>query len=172
MTENRIVITQGGQAVSRRPEDVITTLLGSCVSVCLWDPTSGVGGMNHMLLAASAREGTAGQLAEMNAMELLINEMLKQGAVRTRCVAKVFGGAAMVEGLSDIGAQNGAYALEFLEREGIEVTGQSLGGTRSRNLMFWPATGKVRQKLGTAERLVLDPTPVRQPEAGNGMELL
>ena len=76
-----VIITQGEHAVSDRPGETISTLLGSCVACCLWDPVSKVGGMNHILLAQkSSGAGLAPNLTAVNAMELLINEMLKSSA--------------------------------------------------------------------------------------------
>lgn len=107
----------------------------------------------------------------INAMELLINALLKRGAQRHRLVAKAFGGASMVNGLSDIGASNGEFTLRYLSREGISCVSHSLGGTLARQLIFWPSTGVVRQKLINA-----GPPPDERPctaiPVGNGVELL
>jgi len=167
-----IVITQGQHAVSADPEITISTVLGSCVACCLWDRISGLGGMNHMLLAQRQQNNLSCDMAGVNAMELLINDLLKLGARRDRLQAKVFGGAQMVSGLSDIGAANASFTLGFLERESIPCTAQSLGGTAARQVRFWPASGIVRQKItrdsGIQERSQ-QPVPSVQ---GNGLELL
>ncbi len=172
MTETRIVITQGGQAVSTDPKAVISTVLGSCVSVCLWDPLARVGGMNHMLLTSSASNSFDCNLAGLNAMELLINAMLKEGARRTRLVAKVFGGAQMVNGLPSIGTNNAVFTMDFLRREQILVAGKSLGGTRARHLLFWPAAGVVRQKMAAMNQTGVPADALEQQTKGNGLELL
>lgn len=172
MTEKRIVITQGGQAVSADPGTVISTVLGSCVSVCLWDPLAEVGGMNHMLLTSTAANSIDCNLAGLNAMELLINAMLKKGVRRSRLVAKVFGGAQMVDGLPSIGANNVGFTMDFLRRERILVAGKSLGGTRARQLLFWPATGVVKQKVAQSIPDVGSVGAPRQGTPGNGLELL
>ncbi|MEO9820454.1 MAG: chemotaxis protein CheD [Paracoccaceae bacterium] len=170
MTEHKINITQGEYATSDNENVVITTLLGSCVSCCLWDPVAGVGGMNHMLLARGESGDGMNNLAGVNAMEIVINEMIKLGAVRSRMQAKAFGGARMVSGLSDIGKSNSDFTLEFLAREGIECLGHSLGGTASRNVKFWPFSGRVLQRQSGTKvvEAVATPTPV---ESGNDMEL-
>ena len=168
--EQRINITQGQHATSGESETVITTLLGSCVACCLWDPIAGVGGMNHMLLAMGASKNDVNQLAGVNAMEVMINDMIKLGAVRSRMKAKAFGGARMVAGLSDIGQANAQFTLEFLEREGIECVGQSLGGTASRNVKFWPTSGKALQRQADT-RVVEEPPAVAAVPEGNDMEL-
>ncbi|MEP6017654.1 MAG: chemotaxis protein CheD [Paracoccaceae bacterium] len=170
MTEQRINITQGEHATSDSDNVVITTLLGSCVSCCLWDPIAGVGGMNHMLLARGESGDDMNTLAGVNAMEVVINEMIKLGAVRSRMLAKAFGGARMVSGLSDIGKSNADFTLDFLSREGIECLGHSLGGTTSRNVKFWPASGRVLQRQSGTK--VIEPEVVATPvESGNDMEL-
>ncbi len=164
-----IVITQGEHRVSADPQVQITTLLGSCVACCLWDPLAAVGGMNHILLASTSRNATQSDLAGINAMELLINDLLKLGARRERLQAKLFGGAQMVNGLSDIGRANCAFAVGFLKQEDIPCVAQSLGGQFARQIVFTPTTGALRAKT-TRGRM---PDVPRQPvvPAGNGLEL-
>jgi chemotaxis protein CheD len=141
-----------GQYYAAAGEGSISTLLGSCVSTCLWDPLSKIGGMNHFMLpgepaqspspwAVSARFG-------VYAMEVLINEMLHLGADRRRLVAKVFGGAQVLQGFDklDVGAMNARFVLAFLREEGIEVAAQDLLGVSPRKLHFFPATGKAQVK--------------------------
>lgn len=146
MNAGRIHITQGERAVGGNSDLVISTILGSCVSCCLWDPVTHVGGMNHMLLTVNTSKDSMCNLAGINAMELLINDILKLGGQRNRLRAKAFGGAQMVSGLSEIGKTNSEFTLDFLAKEGIVCEGHSLGGTSARHLKFWPATGRVMQK--------------------------
>lgn len=170
MTQKKVHITQGERAVSNSHEEVISTILGSCVSCCLWDPVAGVGGMNHMLLTVSNRSEGVCNLAGINAMELLINDILKLGARRDRLRAKAFGGARMVAGLSDIGRVNSEFTLQFLENEGIFCERHSLGGDSARHIMFWPASGRALQKIRldeVVEEKVSPPTS----ETGNDLEL-
>lgn len=166
-------IAQGEYAVSGDPQDVITTLLGSCVGVCLHDPVNHVGGMNHILLPEnSSRNSTSASLG-VNAMELLINALIKHGAQRDALQAKVFGGSCMVKGLSSIGAQNAAFVSNFLASEGIPVVGGSTGGDEGRRIQFWPYSGAARQKmLGAAvmPEQALNPT-IAKPPLMNGVEL-
>jgi chemotaxis protein CheD len=169
MTAERHVITQGEHRALANADAVISTLLGSCVACCLWDETAGVGGMNHMLLASSTGRNGICDLAGVNAMELLINDLLKLGAMRHRLKAKAFGGAQMVSGLSDIGPRNARFVLGFLEQEGIPCLSSSLGGQDALHVLFTPATGAVRlrrQTTGIPEVIV----PVTAP-AGNDLEL-
>jgi len=139
-------------------EGAVTTVLGSCVSTCLWDPVERLGGMNHFMLpgdnaspdspwAASARFG-------VYAMEVLINEMIHQGADRRRLVAKVFGGARLLQGFDrlDVGARNAEFVLEFLRVEGIRVLARDLLDACPRKVHFFVDSGKVQVK-----RLSLSP---------------
>ncbi len=106
-------VVQGEYVVSKFPDACLTTLLGSCIATCLWDPEIKIGGMNHYLLPGS-ETNDAGQVRYgVNAMELLVNGMLKRGAHKARLVAKVFGGASMLNVKSDIGERNVAFAKQF-----------------------------------------------------------
>lgn len=159
MTDIRLHITQGEYATGNQADVVISTLLGSCVSCCLWDAEAGVGGMNHILLAKSNDRDQARSLSGINAMEVLINALIKCGANRGNLKAKAFGGARMVEGLSDIGAQNAEFVVSFLKTEGIPLVSQSFGGNQARNLKFWPSTGRALQKLTDANVRLVDAVP-------------
>jgi chemotaxis protein CheD len=141
--EKRTHVVQGQFAVSADPGEVLTTILGSCVAACLRDPVAGIGGMNHFLLPGEI--GRGGLRYGVNAMELLINELLKLGARRDRLEAKIFGGARMVAGLSDIGCQNATFAESYFRDEGVQLLGGSTGGSQARRLQFWPVSGRTRQ---------------------------
>ena len=144
--ERRVHVVQGEFHVSGDPGVVLTTILGSCVAACLRDPLARVGGMNHFLLPGRG-EAAGGDAVRygVHAMELLVNGLLRNGARRERLEAKLFGGARMLEGLTDIGTQNAEFAKYFLQRERIAFTGGSLGGDRGRRVQFWPASGRARQ---------------------------
>jgi chemotaxis protein CheD len=142
---NVIHVIQGESHVSADPSAMMTTILGSCVAACLFDQRAGVGGMNHFLLPGEEGGGDEDLRFGVNAMELLINGLLRLGARRDNLRAKLFGGARMVAGLSDIGAKNAAFANRFLEREGLPCVGGSLGGDHARRIQFWPVTGRARQ---------------------------
>jgi len=139
-------VIQGQYAVSNEPSAMLCTLLGSCVSACIRDPVSGVGGMNHFLLPTGASGSTSTSYG-VNAMELLINELLKMGARRDRLEAKLFGGGCMIGRLNDIGGQNAAFAQRFLTDERIAHIGGSLGGRNARRIEFFPVSGRVRQQI-------------------------
>jgi chemotaxis protein CheD len=146
-----------GQYHAARQDIVIVTVLGSCVSACLWDPAARIGGMNHFLLPGSSHAGGGGPDAArlgVYAMELLLNAMLKLGAARGRIVAKVFGGASVLEGMDalNVGSQNGAFVLEFLREERIALAAQDLYDVCPRKVYFFPHSGKVLVKRLSALR--------------------
>lgn len=148
-------VIQGEYVISDRSDEVLTTILGSCIAVCLFDTQSSVGGMNHFLLPESDGTGTDNMRYGTHAMELLINGLLKRGAERSRLQAKVFGGAKMIGNLRNIGEENGKFARKFLQDEDIPCLSESTGGTCARRIRFWPTTGRVRQLMinGNSERV-------------------
>ena len=144
-SERRLNIVQGEFHVSDDKGLVLTTILGSCVAACLHDPVAGVGGMNHFLLPGDDSGTTACNRHGVHAMELLVNGLLQRGARRERLQAKLFGGARMLQGLTDVGTLNAEFAERFVKRERIAYTGGSLRGERGRRLQFWPVLGRARQ---------------------------
>lgn len=144
----KIHIIQGEYRVVAEEDIVLSTVLGSCVAACMRDPDARVGGMNHFLLpGGNASSSLEAERYGAYLMELLINGLLKRGARRERIEAKLFGGARMVEGLSNIGVQNATFAREFLANEGIRIVAENLGGTHGRRLEFFPISGRARQIL-------------------------
>lgn len=168
-------VVQGEYVVSRFADACLTTLLGSCVATCLWDPETKVGGMNHYLLPGSTTNDAGQVRYGVNAMELLVNGMLKRGAHKSRLVAKIFGGARMLNVTSDIGDRNVTFAKQFLADEGIAVVGGSLGGTKGRLIRFFPVDGRAMQKfISTDELPPVEITPLDAPpvcESSGTLEL-
>ncbi len=159
-TDQILYVLQGEYRTARAPEVVLSTILGSCVAVCLWDDVTGLGGMNHFLLPFGPKAAVAApERYGVHAMEVLINALLKAGARRNRLQAKLFGGARLSSNLSDIGLSNARFARAFLETEEIPCLAESLGGTCARRVLFRPATGHVRQLLVVGS-IVEPPTPV------------
>ncbi len=144
--ERRIHVVQGEFHVTRDPNTVLSTILGSCVAACMRDPVAGVGGMNHFLLpSGDATSGAKAMQYGVHSMELLVNGLLQLGARRDRLEAHLFGGGRMISGLTDVGRQNAAFAEDFLAKEGIAYRGGSLRGDHGRRVQFWPVAGRVRQ---------------------------
>lgn len=151
---DRRIWLQPGEHRSVQGPWILSTLLGSCVAACLYDREREIAGMNHFLLAGTRYARTmpmsvtdAGRYG-INAMELLINDMLKQGAERSRLRAKVFGGSVFMPHAADrrflcIGEVNQRFIREFLAVEGIPVDAEDLGGERGRVIHFHTDSRKV-----------------------------
>ena len=144
------VILPGEYFVSSEPM-VVYTVLGSCISVCLRDPLVNVGGMNHFMLSAPTSGGGHDSWADSGrygsfAMEMLINEILQRGGKKDRLEAKVFGGGKIYDGAMDIGAVNAAWALDYLEREGVPLLKANVGDACPRKVYFFTDSGKVLLK--------------------------
>lgn len=143
-----------GQYYVTVEEELIATVLGSCVSACIRDPAMGIGGMNHFMLPTGEHSG---KLMERNsdaarygnfAMEKLINDILKYGGVRENLEVKVFGGGKVIEHMteSDIGGKNIRFVREFLATEGFQIVAEDLGDIYPRKVLYEPKTGKVHIK--------------------------
>jgi chemotaxis receptor (MCP) glutamine deamidase CheD len=154
--EVRIYI--GGLHASERPT-VIKTLLGSCVAVCLYDPLQGVGGMNHFMLPRGNAAGDDALRFGVHAMDSLIGATMKVGGDRRRFVAKVFGGAHVLDletPLGDVPRRNIDFVREFLEDDGIPVVGADVGGCHPRHVHFHTDSGRafVKRVLAARPRLI------------------
>jgi chemotaxis protein CheD len=129
-----------GQIFTASHAVLVSTVLGSCVAVCLWDPVAQVGGMNHFLLPSGkgARYGNA-------AMEQLLDDMTRRGAFVARVVAKVFGGACVIErspgAPMTIGARNVEVARQRLAASFIPIRAEQTGGRRGRKVLFHTGSG-------------------------------
>lgn len=128
-------------------ERPLATLLGSCVAVCLFDPVSRIGGLNHFMLPnmGHGRHGDVDSLLSGDyAMESLLNALLNKGAKKVRLQAKAFGGGTIIDtkaGSSSIGMRNANFAKDWLEREGITLMSSDFLGPWSRKVLFLPNTG-------------------------------
>lgn len=176
--ERKINIVQGEHIVDDSPHTVLTTILGSCIAACIWDGVAGVGGMNHFLLPGDGKHRQPGGDAMrfgVHNMELLVNGLLRRGAMKSRMRAKLFGGARMIKGLTDIGELNATFAEKFLREEGISLVGGSLRGEQGRRIQFWPVSGRARQVLlpnETESILKLERTrPLPKPAEMGAVEL-
>lgn len=141
-----------GEYYVTRNDEIITTVLGSCVSACIRDPAIGVGGMNHFMLPGDTTKrldqwGGVDSLATrygIAAMEMLVNDVLKQGARKERLELKLFGGGKVLAmDVNDVGARNIRFVRQFIEDEGYVVAAEDLGSTFPRKVNYFPRTGKV-----------------------------
>jgi chemotaxis protein CheD len=128
-------------------ELIIMTVLGSCISACIWDGKARAGGMNHFMLPDGDSADGFGRYGSY-AMELLINEMLKKGARRESMQAKVFGGAQVMAGFTtmNVGERNTKFVLDYLATERIPVVSQDVLDIHPRKVCFFPTTGKALVK--------------------------
>jgi len=140
--QNRVHVYTGNVATSATPV-VLETVLGSCVAVCLYDPRFCMGGMNHILLPGAGLD-TCSTRFGVHAMELLINQLMKQGGDRRNFIAKAFGGANVLHGMKTaaIGDDNARFVREFLAAEKIPLVAQRLGGAKPIRVYFKTDTGK------------------------------
>lgn len=143
------VRVQAGEFVATDRDLALVTVLGSCVAACIRDRDSGIGGMNHFMLPRSGGDcGPASATARygVNAMELLINELIRLGERRANLEAKVFGGGNILPGITrvNVGEMNATFVRDFLREESIPLLAQDLQGTVSRKVEFLPASGHAR----------------------------
>ena len=144
-----------GQFYVSKSNEMISTVLGSCVSACIRDPRNGVGGMNHFMLPMHGADvhGESYDLTDAArygnwAMEYLINEVLKNGGERRNLEVKLFGGARVLRGMTqmDVGNQNIDFVHRYLDQENIHAVVEDLGGTCPRKVLYFPDSGSVKVK--------------------------
>jgi chemotaxis protein CheD len=139
-----------GEYYVTNADEVITTLLGSCVTACIWDPEAGIGGMNHFMNPGAGSGASGGARYGLFAMEFLINSILTHGGQRHRLVAKLTGGGKVVQGSASIGSENVRFARTYLSDEGIELISEHVEGNNARRVAFHPLSGRCRiQELAT-----------------------
>lgn len=141
-----------GEYYATDGQEMIVTVLGSCVSVCLRDRYTGVGGLNHFLLPhdSSTTNSLLNESARYGvyAMELLVNHLLKLGAHRNHLEAKVFGGGNVIKDMTfaKVGERNVSFVLEHLKQEGIPIVARDLLDNYPRKVHFFPHSGRVLLK--------------------------
>ena len=135
-------------------DEAVYTTLGSCISACIRDRVSGIGGMNHFMLPISSNTDSSLKAADNSAsarygnfaMEHLINDILKNGGKRQNLEAKIFGGGRIIANMTDVGSRNIAFARDYLQTEGLKITSEDVGDAFPRMVVYFPATGKVKVK--------------------------
>ena len=159
MTKNKIIIGMSDANVSNNPQDILETLsLGSCIGVCLYDPTKTTGGMLHYQLPSSTMTpGRAKQNPLMFAdtgMTFLIDKMLAMGVNKKRMQVKIAGGAAMDTGPNgfDIGKRNYLAVKKVLWQHGMFIDAEDVGGSSPRNMYMDIADGTVKIKANGSEK--------------------
>ena len=138
-------IFQGEYYVTDKPDEVLTTVLGSCIAVCMRNPRTGFGGMNHFLLPSDGgptRNGFSLRYGTYS-IERLINALLSRGGDREILEVKVFGGANVLKGMVQIGSRNAEFVEDYLKQEGLTVSARHLGGEIARRIRYYPKSGRV-----------------------------
>ena len=143
-----------GEYYVTRQDELVATVLGSCISACVRDRVLGIGGMNHFMLprgtdpnerCASTSLSAANRYGNF-AMEHLINTILKHGGSRRNLEVKVFGGGRMIAGMTDIGRRNIEFIRDYLSTEGFQVAAEDLGDIYPRKVLYHPLSGRARIK--------------------------
>jgi chemotaxis protein CheD len=150
-----------GEYYVTRHTEVVSTVLGSCVSACIRDTRTCVGGMNHFMLPLDSSHGERAWGAAASAatrygnvaMERLINDILKLGGRRQDLEIKLVGGGRVLAEINtDIGARNIDFVREYMREEGFNVAGEDLGDNYARRVVYFPQTGRIRVRKLTAGR--------------------
>ncbi|MEI8572797.1 chemoreceptor glutamine deamidase CheD [Methylomonas sp. LW13] len=155
--ENQIVAAKlmPGDYYVTKQDEMITTVLGSCVAACIRDVVTGVGGMNHFMLPETSKsrlnardEAVVGNASRYGnyAMEHLINAILQNGGKRKNLEVKLFGGGKIIATLGDVGARNIQFVLDYVDTEALNLVSHDLGDIYPRKVNFFPHTGRVRMK--------------------------
>ncbi|MEO8033338.1 MAG: chemotaxis protein CheD [Acidobacteriota bacterium] len=144
------VYVHAGQMFASPVGTEITTILGSCVAICLWDSAVGIGGLNHYMLPVDKGSSRSSLRHGDSATEQLLAELARFGASRRRLQAKIFGGACILRGFqqggSDLGQKNVDVARTLLQNEHIPIVGEDVGGPRGRKLIFSSDNGEALVK--------------------------
>lgn len=143
--EVNVRVFQGQYYVSGNANEVITTVLGSCIAVCIRDPKTGYGGMNHFVLPSAAKSLPQGFSMRYGiySIERLVNEILSIGGERDRLEVKVFGGANVLAGSKQIGSRNSDFVEDYLAREGLAIASKHVRGILARRVRYYPTSGRV-----------------------------
>jgi chemotaxis protein CheD len=141
-----------GEYFVTRSDEIITTVLGSCISACVRDPGLRVGGMNHFMLPEDTTQGSSNWLDPRAglatrygsfAMESLLNDLMKLGARRDRLEVKLAGGGRILASMTDVGERNIQFVRNWLSIEGLKIAGEDVGDSYPRRIQYFPASGRV-----------------------------
>lgn len=177
MERTIVKLMTGDCYVTDDVNEMLVTILGSCVSVCVRDPIAMVGGMNHILLPGNKHTvskkidpGFATRFGAF-AMEELINGVLKLGGKKERLEIKLFGGGNVINNSAMIGTKNVKFVHEYLKNEGLKIVSEDVGGDRPRRIHYFPDTGKVMMRVLKRKedmRIVEEEKKVKQQEEKQG----
>ena len=140
-----------GEFYVTKQDELVSTVLGSCIAACIYDPVMGVGGMNHFMLPTSLKfdeidpDNTDCRYGNW-AMEILLNEIIKNGGIRKNLQVKLFGGGKIIRSMTDVGMGNIRFANAYVKEEGLNLVAHDVGGPWPRKIIFHPETGSVKMK--------------------------
>jgi chemotaxis protein CheD len=146
-------------------EEILMTVVGSCVSACIRDGVKGIGGMNHFMLPTHSSSASPWEHTRVNAatrygsfaMEHMINEILKHGGSRENLEVKLFGGGRIMANMGNIGQQNIEFVKDYVKIERLNLLAEDLGDIYPRKILFYPVSGRVRvKKLRAMEQTILE----------------
>ncbi len=175
-----------GEYYVTRQDELIFTVLGSCVSACVRERKLGIGGMNHFMLpldrSGGASAWTADRVSSATrygkvAMERLVSDILELGGQRENLEIKVVGGAKILDLAFDVGAHNAQFVRDYLKSEGLVISAEDLGDCFARKILYSPSSGKLRVKrlIATVNRTVFEHerqhTPGSAPPPADVMQL-
>ena len=128
--------------------EVITTVLGSCISACIRDKKVKIGGMNHFMLPMQGDNNDNQELSNAArygnfAMEQMINDILRNGGNRDNLEVKIFGGGKVMKGMTDVGKRNINFVKDYIKIEGYNLVAEDVGGMYPRKVIYYPNNGKV-----------------------------
>lgn len=143
-----------GQFYVTPNQEVISTILGSCISVCMRDAKAGIGGMNHFLLPGGASGRVHEEIVEgkkcarygIHAMDMLVRHLLRHGARKESLEIKVTGGARIISGNGDVGEHNIAFIREYMQIHGLNILAEDVAGSLPRKVLYFPDSGKLMVK--------------------------
>lgn len=142
-----VKIGPGEHHVTEGDDELIVTVLGSCVAACVRDAVARVGGMNHFMLPESENGKWGGASASLRfgnyAMERLVNDILMRGGRRERLEVKLMGGGKVLDNCVDVGARNADFAESYARAEGLQVLATDLRGNHARRVHFMPVRGRL-----------------------------
>ena len=151
--KKQVVTISPGEYYATKEGEIIMTVLGSCISVCLFDSTAGVAGMNHFMLVGDFRDEdifiNSSARYGLFAMEVLINELIKLGGNKNHFKAKVFGGGHVLnykKSNESVPDKNIKFVRTFLNLEKIKIVSEDLGGYQGRKILFFTDAYKVLLK--------------------------
>jgi chemotaxis protein CheD len=153
-----------GEYYVTRHDEILTTVVGSCISACIRDSINGIGGMNHFMLPTHVACKNKWEYTNVSvasrygsfAMEHMINEILKYGGNRRNLEVKLFGGGRIMQNMANIGQKNIEFIKNYIQTEGLTLLAEDLGDIYPRKILYYPVNGRVRvKKLRSMEQSVL-----------------